>query len=217
MQMRMAADWFRKTTWSAEDARDFERRLKRAREFNKAQYLRIQAAHLHRVGTAELTHIALELLDRLLSEHPDRVHLAEAHHQRGSCLALLGRPDEAIAAFREALATQRSFPNVRTTAHQSLAELVVKLARADLYDEALEALDEFGHDDPWPVSRYRAAVVRALIAEARSRREDARVHAREALAAAAKTESPFRFHRSLGLVGDQQPDLEAKLKALASD
>lgn len=182
---------------------------------NKAQYLRIQAIHLKDGGTPELLRAALELLDQLLKEFPQRTELAIAHMTRAECLTGLNRTDEALDAYRKALSAQRAFPNAGTNAYLGFGELVLALQRADLYREALDAIEELGADNPFPVLQYRAAAISAWISEARGDLAAARKFAETALAAASKTESPFRYHRNLGLVGALEPKIEAGLRRLA--
>ena len=72
-------EWFRRTTWTAADAADFAAHLKRSRsDFHKAQYLRIQAGHLHAVGVPELTAVALGLLGQLVTDWPSESQLSIA-------------------------------------------------------------------------------------------------------------------------------------------
>ena len=74
-------EWFRRTTWTADDPEDFDAHLKRSSgDSNKAQILRIQAYHLGEVGNQEG---AIELLDRLFAEFPDKAQLAQAHELKG--------------------------------------------------------------------------------------------------------------------------------------
>ncbi len=105
---------------------------------------------------------------------------------------------------------------MRGLAYLEFAELVVARGREDLFAEAVAGLDELGGDELLPVLEFRRFAVRALMSEARGDRETAAQAARRALVAASKTESPFRWHRKLGLVGSIAPDLERRLRALAS-
>jgi len=210
-----ARDWFRRQSWSEGDRADFQRRLSRVRSSrNKAQYLRVQAVCLKDAGTQNLLHPALELLDQLLKDVPERTELAIAHMLRAECLVRLHRNDEAVDAYRAALAAQRAFPTVGTDADLGLGELALALGRTDLYTETLEALEEFGAHKPFPVQQYRAAAISACISESRGDLEAARRFAEKALAAAAQKESPFRHHRELGLAGALESGLEARLRRL---
>ena len=65
-------DWYRKTTWTEQDRSEFWLRLNRSRnDFNKAQYLRIQALTLEETGVEANIHASMELLDGRLADYPD--------------------------------------------------------------------------------------------------------------------------------------------------
>ena len=132
----MADEWYRRTTWTKDDQADFEARLARARKRSRAQYLRIQASHLMEADNPQLTSAALELLNRMLAEYPSDIEVAQAHAQRAECYIRLGEVDNAIEAFRSALAKEREFPNVRTTAWLDFGWLVIERGLPELYDEA---------------------------------------------------------------------------------
>jgi hypothetical protein len=210
-------EWYRRSTWTAEDQADFSARLKRSRgSSSKAQHLRIQALHLQEIGTEELLQAALRLLDELINNYPDPLQLASAFHQRAQCLSDLGRYPEALESYRSAFRARRAMPNVHDDAYLDFGELVLALKRSDLNAEALSALDEFGGDEMFPAHQYQAAMIRALIADERGDSATARKHAEEALRAAEATESPFRYHRKLGLVRFVNPDVFVRLRALAA-
>jgi tetratricopeptide (TPR) repeat protein len=211
-------EWYRRTTWTSADAIDFAARLERSRSaYHKAQYLRIQAGHLHTVGSPELTLVALGLLDQLLREWPDESQLSLAHMQRAECLVDLGQPIEALAAYRDALEARRKAPNWRNDAHLAFGELVVALGRRDLYDEVLGVLNEVGDPGPFPSQQYSAAATRALIADALHDHSAAAHWAALAITSANRTESPFRRHRTLGVVTSVEPQVYARLQVLAGD
>jgi tetratricopeptide (TPR) repeat protein len=210
-------EWFRHTSWTPEDEADFAARLKRSRTpYHRAQYLRIQAGHLRDVGTRDLAAAALRLLDQLLAEYPEPTQLSTAYLQRAECLFDLERPEDALTAYRQALETQRQYPQWQNQAYLGFGELAVALHRRELYDEVLAALEEFGGYAVFPVDRFRAAVIRALVADEQGDRSIARDWARRALEAAAATESPFRYHRKLGLVRSAAPTVLEWLKGLTA-
>lgn len=142
--------------------------------------------------------------------------MSAAHKQRAECLVDLGQLEDALEAYRCAFAAQRREPNWRNGAYLGFGELVLALRRRELFGEASEALDEFGGDEVFPIDRYRAGAIRALIAEDQGDQATAREWARSALAAAAATESPFRYHRKLGLVRSVEPEMFRNLERLAS-
>ena len=208
-------EWFRRSSWSPKDQAEFQTRLRRSRSaYHKAQYLRIQAVHLAKVGTEALVQAALGLLDQMIGEFPDDSQLALAHQQRASCLADLGRHAEAFEAYEAALAAERAYPNLRTGAVVDYGELAVALHRTDLYPHIEACLDEMTEDSgpDFPVGDYRHAVVRAFFAAERKDWPSVRKHAARALEAASKKESPFRHHRKLGLVSFVDPEVMEQLQ-----
>ena len=92
---------------------------------------------------------ALTIYDRLMSQGSGH------HHDRGLTLAYLGRPNEAVVAYRQALARQFA-PSPLT-----LNNLLVQLLRSGRFDEARDIsnqLDSLGH--LW--ARPRALIFAAL-------------------------------------------------------
>ena len=213
---KMGNEWYRRRTWSAADRTDFETRLKRSRTpYRRAQYLRLQAFHLQEVGTPELHTAALELLERVVIEYSSETsQLAQAHEQRAQSLAALGRHQEALEAYRTALEAERTYPNWQTEAYLGFAELIVALRRTDFYHQALSLLEAHRQSELFPIQQFRSASARAAIYEAQGERDLAGEAAVAALGAAAKTESPFRYHRKLGLVGVSS-DVKSWLESLA--
>jgi len=208
-------EWFRRTTWTDDDRKDFDARLKRSRgASNKAQYLRIQAYHLAEVGLEEE---AIELLDRLFAEFPDKLQLAQAHQQKGSSLARLRKTEAALQELRAALQAERDFPNVKTNAWLDFGWLVVEKQLTDLYDEVCRVLQEFRAESglTFPSIEHRYATIQALLADAKGEEGRAREFAKQALAEAAKVHSALSYHPALGLVGSEFNIFEKRLAELA--
>jgi tetratricopeptide (TPR) repeat protein len=208
-------EWFRRTTWSEIDREEFNARLVRSRgREHKAQYLRIQASHLAEAGQHTA---AIELLDRMFAEFPQKIELASAHGQKAASLAKLGKLDAAIREFRAALQSERDFPNVRTNAWLDFAWLIVEQQLTELYGEASRILQEFRREGELslPNLEYRYATIQALLADARGERERAREFAKQALAEAAKEHSGLRYHPTVGLVGSERNTFADRLQRLA--
>jgi tetratricopeptide (TPR) repeat protein len=207
-------EWFRRTTWTEDDRAEFNARLMRSRgASSKAQYLRIQASHLSDAGHHAA---AIELLDRLLAEFPERGELAMAHSQRADSMAALGNRTIAIDEYRLAFDAERAFPNCRTNAYLSFGWLVVEFGLSGLYNEVLAIFSEFGGDLelPFPVMEYQRCAVLAVIAEAQGDSASARDFAVKAIAAASLQHSGFRYHANLGLVKSQPKWMQTKLDAI---
>jgi len=210
-------EWYRRSTWTTADQAEFRERLNRSRgSSHKAQYLQIQAGYLQQQGGRSMQLAALELLDELIREHPERVQLAAAHQQRAECMSELGRLEESLIEYDAALAAERAYPSVRGTAYLGFAELVLTLGRSDRYAEVLETLDRYAGDELFPVLQYRSAAARAFIFEQQGRHDLAAQYAKKALEAARETESPFRYHRKLGLVDHPDRLVQARLRKLAA-
>ena len=212
MQRDRRQEWFRRTSWEPSDRNDFFTKLARSRG-SKSQFLRIQALHLQEAAIFEP---ALELLDLLVSQHPDDLDLASAHLQRAGCLTALGRYDEAIEAFRDVFRQEHRFPNVRTHAWIDFGWLAIQHGSAELYEDVLKMINE--QPDPvllLPFDRYRLNAVLAVIADELGEREAARRHATTALQAASESKSGLRYHPKLGLVKNVEPDLHRRLWSLA--
>lgn len=207
-------EWFRRITWSDADREDFNSRLKRSRgPRNKAQYLRIQAWHLADAGHHAQ---AIELLDRLFAEFPQRGELAQAHAQKAESLAKLGQSELAVQEYRAALQTERDFPNVRTNAWLDFGWLVVERQLTDYYDEVSLVLREFRdvRGLTFPATEYRYAAIQALLADFSGDKTRAREFARRALAEATKNHSGLRYHPTVGLVGSERDTFANRLRTL---
>jgi tetratricopeptide (TPR) repeat protein len=207
-------DWFRRTTWSAQDAADFQARLNRSRrDAAKAQYLRIQAVYLAEAGNHEA---ALSLLAQQLGEHPSSFQTALSLLQRALSLDALGRHEEAIASYRASLEAEAEFPNVRSGVEVYFAWFVVMRNLAWLYDEALRLLEQYESRPGLrlPAEQFRCAVVRALIADERGQAAASRQFAALAQQAAAADHSGLRYHPKLGLAGPIDSAVAQRLAAI---
>jgi tetratricopeptide (TPR) repeat protein len=211
----MTRDWFRRTTWTAQDETEFYQRLGRARRSSRAQYLRIQAGELADARDPNLLPIALKLLDSVTREYPDDMFVSLVHEQRASCLSKLDRHADAFDAFRESIAAQRLRPTVQTHAYVMFATLAIQLSRFDLYPEAAQLLAEFGGGEVFPADVYRYAACRARIAASLENWNEATQFARRALAAV-DAPAPYPRHKGLGVVGSPEPDEYARLVRLAA-
>jgi hypothetical protein len=209
-------DWFRRSTWSDNDRDEFETRLRRARPTGRAQYLRIQAFHLADAGRDDLLSPALELLRRLLAEYPESGEVAAAEHLRAKCHERMGDTLLAVEAYRAAMEAERRRPTIRTDAALDFALFVSRRSLASLFAEVSSILDEHVDDlRPFPIQRFKFHAARALLAVSREP-EKARNDAALALKEAAATDSGFRYHPQVGLVGDTDETVRQRLERLAA-
>ena len=209
------SDWFRRTTWAPKDESDFFARLGRSRgEYHKSQYLRIQAITLFDTGLRPHVMSALGLLERLFAEYPDRSQLESAHLQAALCHESLGGLSEAIRHFQLAIEAHSIYPNFHSGVSLEFPWFIVQHGLADRFDDALLVLQS-AHL-AFPVQQFKAAAIRSRIAQSRGEHLLAAASAREALKSAAATGSQFRYHRSLGLVGEEYNDVVEELQRVAA-
>ena len=174
----------------------------------------IQALHLAQSGYHEG---AIELLDRLLVEFPEKTQVAQAHAQKADSLAKLGHTEGAISEYRRALQSERDFPNVRTNAWLDFGWFVVEKQLTHYYDEVSEVLNEFREESGFtlPLAEYRYCAIQSLLADARGNNAAAQGFAKAALAQAALRHSGLRYHPTVGLVGTERGKIEIRLRMLA--
>ena len=201
-------DWFRNTTWDGSVERVFKEKLGRARRNNRAQYLRIQAATL----AGSHPEVALKLLDEYF-EMPDHFERAQAYADRATALLALGRVDEAVSAYEAALSREAAFPNLRTRSYLGLPYVIATRRMRSLYDRAREILMAHEKELMFAVDHFLWNAAHALIAMDLQEADIAKVHAQRALEAAARKDSGFRYHPSVGLVPEQYDNVVRKLES----
>lgn len=211
----MAADWFRKNSWSQEDQAGFWQHLTRTRKNNRAQYVFIQGYTLMQVGPHLQTE-AIALFDHVIERYPDSLSLVQALSAKADCLADSGDIESALLHYDRAVHRMRIQPSNQTWAWLEFAWLIATRKLSDRYGAALDILDEFGGSGQlFPVIRFRFYACRALIQSDCGFFGLAADAARTALNAAAKETSGLRYHPKLGLVGSAHEDIRTRLRAIA--
>jgi tetratricopeptide (TPR) repeat protein len=196
-------DWCRRTTWTAQDQKEFFDRNARSRgDHSKAQYLRIQACTLLDTGQPDLIESALQLLEQSCSDYPNAMDRALALQAAGECCEALGRTEQAIVHYLRALDREREFPGIRSNAAFLLAKIVVEHDRRDLYTKALAAAESYGAP-VFPWHAYFLNGLRAAVAQEKGDLSTARAHAKLALEASAIRDTGLSHGRGhLGTVRD---------------
>lgn len=128
-------EWFRTSDWDAAAQAEFERKLARAREHNRPQYLRIKAAALREAGRPDA---AKTLLQRLLDEYPRAFDVAYSAETLGDLALAAGDPVEAETYYRHSLQARPDMNATTGEVHIGLAEALLGQRR---HDEALKALE----------------------------------------------------------------------------
>lgn len=197
----MSADeWYRNKDWNADIEAVFQAKLKRART-QKAQYLRIQANYLIRSHPRQ----CLKLLEQFFALK-DKFDYAQAYVDRAEAYIALENVDEAVIAYRAALAREKEFPRLQTQAYLKFPYLIASRNLIELFDEAFHVLDDNSDRRMFPIDHYHWNASKALIYAATPDFERAREFARFAIKASKLDESGFRYHPKVGLFRKQTVD-----------
>lgn len=208
-------EWYRHTTWTDQDREDFHSRLKRARRYNRPEYLRIQAYYLAEAGNHPA---ALELLEQFFELDDGSLDLAMAQLQYAESLFATGHPQQAAQAFRDCLETERKRPNVQTDAWVLFAWHAIEAGQTELFSEAHAVLNEFEdlRTRDFPVQIYRYHAVKAILLQHEGNTPQAIEHANQAFKASQADESGYRYHSQLGLVENIKTPIHARLMEITA-
>ena len=200
-------DWFRKTTWSETDAKDFAERLSRSRG-QRSEYLRIQAATLVDAGELQLADAAVRLANQYLQENPDGIHRSWVCATVARACELKGDLVGAAKAYRCAIEEEELRPNVRYCAYIDFAWFASTRGLSELFDDVLAAMrTSFQEADlTFPMAQYKYFGALALISHAQGDVENASRMARNATQASQKKASPFSRTLALPLRNPQGPN-----------
>ncbi|MHC4744244.1 MAG: hypothetical protein ACYS8Z_20200 [Planctomycetota bacterium] len=210
-------DWYRNKTWGEKTKKAFFERLNRSRgSVHKAQYVSIQASYLCETGKKKYVRAALELLDLILEKWPEPFELAAAHLERAKCFENLGDCRATIESYRASVKAEREHPGVRVNAGLEFAWFVVRQGLPEYYDEIISAMEaDKDHLPIFPNNQFKFFSVISIILDHGGEAEDARRFAKRALEAVAKKESPFRYHKKVGLVTNPEKAILKKLRRIA--
>jgi tetratricopeptide (TPR) repeat protein len=208
-------DWFRKETWSADDAADFERRLSRSRG-QRSQYIKLQAWHLAGTKKPNLAAPAIELAKRYLQEDPGGLFEAEAQLIIAEASTTLRDTDGALRAYREALDVESRKHRLRSYAYLQYAWYAVTNELTGEFENVLKAMEQMDKADLiFPINQYKYFGSLALISEAFGDIENARRMARDAVEAEKKG-GPFSRHKDAGIVRGIDASILRKLRRVAA-
>lgn len=209
-------DWYRKSSWSLEERVQFFERLNRSRtDYNKAQYLQIQAYHLQK-AKPPLYVEALELLDHLIERYPHPSQLASAYMQKAQCLEALGDISRAKDAYLLSLTAEETRSGIKTTAPLEFGMFVVRHSLNELYLKVFEILtgDNIKMLTLFPAGRYQAYAALAIIADETGIKLEARNFAQKALEAAQTKDTGLRHHPTIGLVNTPDKNIQKRLERI---
>ena len=203
-------DWYRNTDWTDEIRDVFFDRLSRSRS-QRDQYLVIQAIYL----AESCPEVSLELLDLYFETRTDSFHEVRAYDAKAEAYRRLGDVDSALVAYRKVLELEERFPGIKTNAFVNYPLYVAANQIRSEYENAVRVLEVRFKDAAFPVQRFEWHAAYALMVQATSPSEAA-LHARKAVEAAGETQSGFRYHQDLGLVGNERIDLLDRMREMSA-
>jgi hypothetical protein len=208
-------NWYRRITWSANDAKEFEARLSRSRS-QRAQYLKIQAWTLAETGDPTLMDPSIQLANRYLQEDPDGVFTVQAYLIIAKAHATKRDVTGAINAYRKAVKAEARIRGVRSNAYLAFAWFVVTQDLKGAFEEALEAMESMQKTDLiFPINQYKYFGSLALISDYQGDRDLACRMAKNALRAMQQTAGPFSRHKDVGLVDGVEENIQRRIWRLA--
>lgn len=209
-------DWYRQIAWTEQNESEFERRLSRSRG-QRSEYLRIQAVTLADQDLPHLAPVAIKLAKRQLELSPAGISAAQMWATIAKGCITLGRFDEAVEAYRQAVRLEGARPNVRGYHYIDFAWYIATNSAVALYPEVLAAIDENLHEQDliFPVNQYRFFGALALIAADSGDRAEASRMARNALTSVETKQGPFWRLPLLGLMQRRTDFIRTKLEKLA--
>ena len=177
----MSTDWYAKSDWSEEDKAYFFKRIKRARA-QKAHIIRAKGNYLFFTKQTYLIHEAIKLYRFGLEECPDSDLRTGFYLMLARSYEALGDHSEAIQCYQKVLQLERDDSvKVRVTRAASyFALFIVVHRRSELYDEALEMLEQARSF--LVEQQFIVHACRALIFDARGDNERTRAEANKAIA-----------------------------------
>jgi hypothetical protein len=205
----MTTDWYRHESWNEAVEKEFFAKLARARS-QRDQYLAIQALTIAK-GDPQT---ALRLVDIYFETKKTSSDDLGALTAKANALLASNQIDLAINTMKEILAIERIKPNRKTNTYVDYPFIVATQGLSAEYADALAVLDERKSDLAFPVSKFKWHAAKALIHRALQNLDDAKQQAGLALEAAQVKNSKLRYHRGLGLVGNEYKDMVAEMQKI---
>ena len=202
-------DWFRNIKWNDKIENHFFEKLARARS-SRDQYLVIQALTLSETEPG----VTLRLMELYFETRTDDFHDVQAHSATGDAYKNLGDLERAIVSYKRVLKREEDFPNHLTNTYVELPYLIATKSLDKHYDFATSQLSKGLREIALPVDEFMFHAANALIASEQRRMESASDHARNAIEAAGITKTGFRYHQSIGLVGNEHKSTIKRLRRI---
>jgi hypothetical protein len=201
-------EWFRSSQWSKEIEAEFEKRLARARPSRRAQYIRIQAAHLLDKPDKFRIGVGRSLLERLERDFSDTDPFQVKSGTEMLADSYVKTREYALAEttyrtlLRQVVQSPNGYSGTSGLGQLAMAEVLTHLGGKSRLREAEELLSSVElriRETPF----FRNSVLRYLVARARlaakNRDEAAAMYARLALETADDNRPRLPRHPTIGI------------------
>ena len=209
-------DWYRNEEWNSEIENRFLERIDRSRG-QRDQQLKIQIQTLAERSPSD----ALRLVETYNDTRTDDVWDLEVIAASAKAFEKLGKSKKALDAYRNILQHDESQPFFPTYVLLDAPFLIARKGEIsefpfafDLLLRAENSLSKQGLN--FAVQRFLYHACHALIRRRSGQKEQAKEHAVAALREAGVRDSGLRYHRKVGLVGDEHQTTVLALKSITS-
>lgn len=221
-------DWYRNTEWNEQIESEFEARLKRSRgNFNKAQYLRIQASYLLDSQKTENQKKGIQLMERVINDYPEEIFSTiHGQEQLGDYYLKNENYKEAERHFRIVTDYYHSNSRSGTTglADLKLSETILLSDQEDKLQEAYELstskFEETGGNLLMNDLKFYYAKLMANLCLRMGGIEEASEYANSALQLSTIKEPQFNRHKTVGIINADKNTIDRlkriKEKSLAT-
>jgi len=206
-------DWFRRKSWTKIDEEQYFKKLNRARNDSRPQYLKIQAIELVETKDPKLLDIAELLLQKLFIDYPDN------KLERSSSLETLGdiykyrqQFEKAIEFYKKAIDFEKVYPNILTQAYLEYSELIVKLKKHEHYAFVEQIVSKRIKGSIFPLEKYKAFSILSFINKYKGDKDKAEQFAALAEKNASAETSGLRYHKFLGIVNERDSFFDKFIK-----
>lgn len=209
-------NWYRNTNWNDQIESEFEARLKRSRgNYNKAQYLRIQASYLLESSVKTLQEKGIEYMERVIKDYPEE-HSSTicANEQLGDYYLKNNSFNKAEKHFRVVVEHYYSQNRSGTTgmADLKLCQVILESEQTEKYNEAYKiATEKFAKTGGYLMmnsDKFYYADLMANLCHKMNRKDEASKYAISALELSNITEPQFNRHKTFGLIKAKSEQLK---------
>jgi tetratricopeptide (TPR) repeat protein len=201
-------NWYRNKDWNPQIEVNFETRFKRSRkDFNKAQYLRIQATYLLKSSAKKNQEKGIQLMERLIKEYPkETFSTMNGHEQLGNYYFKNKNYQEAEHCFRVVTEYYHKYTRSGTSgiADLKLCETILQSDQTEKFEEAyMLATTKFDGTEGVLIlndHKFYHATLMANLCLRMGNLDEASEFATRALELSEITEPQFNRHKTVGIV-----------------